>query len=270
MNYGDVITLLKERLKMEYEIEIYRNGVTKAPGPEIYYLSDWDKEYLLCTYVFVVKGHGHTMLVDTGCGDISKINEMLLEEFKGKITFDLPEDETIEAIIEKAKIDPEEVDYVFVSHLHHDHSSNVDLFPNAQVVLSKHGWIEYMKKERPYYYNDVLFPTRPIRYIASLPSERLILVEDEKEVLPGINTFWVGGHTPCCMAVEVNTKRGKVVFSSDVALMVGNVKKNHPIGFYYNSWECFEAYKKINSRADIILTSHDPDILNKMFPNGKI
>lgn len=255
---------------MKYEIEIYRNGVTKAPGPEIFFLSDWGKEYLLYTYVFIVKGNGHTILIDTGCGDINIINKMLLREFKGKITFDLPENETIEAIISKANINPEEVDYVFISHLHHDHASNVDLFPNAKVVLSKKGWLEYMKKERPYYYNDVLFPTRPVKYIASLPPGKLILVEDEEEILPEISTFWVGGHTPGCIAVEVNTKKGKVVFSSDVAFFIENIKKNHPIGLFYNLWECFEAYKKINSRADIILTSHDPSVLDRMFPDGKI
>ena len=70
----------------EYTIEIYRNGVTSAPGPEIFYLSDWEEEYKLYTYVFVLRSEDKTMLVDTGCGDISIINEMLYNDFGGKIT----------------------------------------------------------------------------------------------------------------------------------------------------------------------------------------
>jgi glyoxylase-like metal-dependent hydrolase (beta-lactamase superfamily II) len=255
---------------MEYEVEIYRNGITQAPGPEMFFLSDWDQEYTLYTYVFVVKNDEHLMFVDTGCGDISIINDMLYEAFKGKISFDLPEDETIHAIIDKAHVDPEKVDYVFVSHLHHDHSSNIELFPNAKVVLSKKGLLEYMKKERPYYYNDALFPPKPIQYIAAQPADKLILVEDEMEILPGITCFWVGGHTPGCMAVEVNTEKGNAIFTSDIAFLERNVKAEHPIGLFYNLWECHEAYKKFNRRADIILTSHDPDILLKKFPDGKI
>lgn len=254
---------------MQYQVEIYRNGFTTAPGPEMYFLNEWDTDFKLYTYVFLLKGNGKNILIDTGCGDIKCINEMLLEEFGGKITFELPENENIDNILKKAQLEPGDIDYVFVSHLHHDHVSNVDLFPNARVVLSRKGWMEYMKKERPYFYNDALFPPRAIKYLAALPAERLIFVDQPEEVLAGISAFWVGGHTPGCMAVEVNTKKGKAVFTSDVAFFEGNVRKNHPIGLFYNLWEVFEAYKKISQRADIIITSHDPDILDKHFKTGK-
>lgn len=255
---------------MNYLIEIFKNGQTTAPGPEMFYLSQWDKNYNLYTYFFQLKAAGKTILVDTGCGDIDNINEMLAKEFGGKISFELPEEERIEAYIKKKRINPDEVDYVILSHLHHDHSSNIDLFKNARVVLSKRGWLEYMKKERPYYYNDILFPTKPIKYISALPADKIILVDDEMEILPGLKVFYAGGHTPGCLAVEAKTAAGNVVMSSDVAFLKDNLKSNHPIGLFYNLWECFEAYKKINKRADIILTSHDPDIMDKDFPTGLI
>ena len=255
---------------MKYSIKIFKNGQTSAPGPEMFYLSEWDRDYNLYTYFFQIKSGGKTILLDTGCGDTDIINKMLFKEFNGKISFDLPENERIESYIKKGEIIPEEVDYVVLSHLHHDHSSNVGLFKNAKVVLSKKGWLEYMKKERPYYYNDALFPTGPIKYIASLPAEKIILIDDEIELLPGLRIFYVGGHTPCCLAVEAMTQSGRVVMTSDVAFLKDNVKNNHPIGLFYNLWECFEAYKKINSIADIVLTSHDPDILDKDFPSGII
>jgi len=255
---------------MVYDIEIHRNGFTKAPGPEMFFLSDWEKEYKLYTYVFILRGNGHTILIDTGCGDIEIINKMLSKEFEGKITFELPEEEKIESILKRSNLEPGEVDYVFISHLHHDHSSNVDLFPNAKVILSKKGWMEYMKKNRPYYYNDALFPTGPIKYIAGMDPKNIIFVEDEIEVLPGIKAFWVGGHTPGCMAVQVNSRKGKVVFTSDVAFFKENVINNHPIGLFYDLWECYEAYEKIRDNADIIITSHDPSVLDKKFPDGRI
>jgi glyoxylase-like metal-dependent hydrolase (beta-lactamase superfamily II) len=254
---------------MEYQVQICRNGTTKAPGPEMFYLQDWDKEYTLFTYFFILRGGGHTMLIDTGCGDIGAINRLLHEEFGGKISFDLPEEETTQSILAHAGVDPSVVDLVFLSHLHHDHASNVDLFPNAKVVLSRRGWLEYVKKERPYYYAESLFPVRPILYIASQPADKLIFVDDEREVLPGITCFWVGGHTPCCMSIQVNTAQGRVVFTSDVAFFERNVTEEHPIGMFYSLWECHEAYKRIKSRADIFVTSHDPGVLAR-FPDGKI
>lgn len=256
---------------MQYRIEIFRNGMVKSlPGPTVFMLSDMTRLYELYTYVFIVKGNGKTIVVETGCGDVSKINRINLELHDGHSIFEIPEEENIESIIKKAEIIPGKVDFVFLTHLHHDHSSNVDLFPNAKVVLSKKGWIEYLKKDRPYYYNELDFPSRPIKYLSSLSSEQLVLVDEEKEIIEGIRAFWVGGHTPCCMAFEIETIKGRVVFTSDIAFLESNISKNHPIGFYYNLWECYEGYEKIKRKADIILTSHDPDILNKNYKDGKI
>lgn len=254
---------------MQYTVEIYRNGTTQAPGPEMFYLRDWDKQYTLYNYVFVVRSREHTMLVDTGCGDITIINKMLAAEFGGKISFDLPKDETIGAILQKTKVDPKKVDYVFLSHLHHDHASNVSMFPNARIVVSRRGVFEYIKKDKPYYYNEALFPPAPVQYIVGLPADRVIYVDDEADVLPGIRCFWVGGHTPCCMATQVETARGRVVFTSDVAFFEENVIAEHPVGMFYSLWECHDAYRKIKAAADHIVTSHDPGVLTQ-FPDGKI
>jgi len=255
---------------MKYTIEIYRNGVTTAPGPEIYYLSDWEKEYNLYTYVFVVRSEELTMLVDTGCGDISLVNRMLEEEFGGRITFDMPVTETFDRILEDAEVDPKKVDYVFISHLHHDHVSNVDLFQNAKIVLARRGIDAYMNENRPYYYNEVLFPSGPIGSILARPYEQVIYVEGSQEILPGIRCHHVGGHTPGCMAVEIETEQGSAVCTSDVAFMRENVTENRPVGLFYNLWECYDAYELIQDKADLLLTSHDPGILDASFPTGRV
>jgi len=256
---------------MYYEIEIFRNGRIKSlPGPNIFRLSNYSKLYELYIYVFILKGKGKTIVIETGCGDVTEINRRNMEENEGYDIFEIPEEEGIESIIQKANIDCEDVDFVLLTHLHHDHISNVNLFPNAKVVLSKKGWTEYIKKNRPYFYDELIYPVRPINYISSLPHEKLILVDGEQEIIEGINAFWVGGHTPCCLAYELETKKGKAVFTSDIAFLESNIINNHPTGFYYNLWECYEGYEKIRKRADIILTSHDPDILDTHFKDGRI
>jgi len=51
---------------------------------------------------------------------------------------------------------------------------------------------------------------------------------------------------------------------------VKNISDNKPIGLFYNLFEVFEAYKKIKDKADIILTSHDPEIIEKRFTNKEL
>jgi len=212
-----------------------------------------------------------TIILDTGCGEIEPFNQMLYKEFGGKIAFNIPKDEKIEGIIDKASLDVDKVDYVILSHLHFDHASNVGLFPNAKVVLSKKGLFEFMKKDKPYYYDNLLFPTKPVEHIVSLPSDKVILIENDEEVVPGIRVFWVGGHTPGCMATEIDTKKGKVVFSTDIAPFLANIDRNIPTGLFYNLWECYEGFKNIkNRKPDIIIPGHDPDILERHFRDGII
>ncbi len=254
---------------MQYSVEIYRNGTTQAPGPEMFYLRDWDKLYTLCTYVFVVRSREHTMLVDTGCGDVSAINRMLAAEFGGKISFDLPEDETIGAILEKAKLRPSDVDHVFLTHLHHDHASNVSLFPNARVVVSRRGSSSSSRRTSRTTTTRRSFRPRRCSTSWACPAEKVVYVDDDADVLPGIRCFWVGGHTPCCMAVQVATSRGRVVITSDVAFFEENVTAEHPVGMFYSLWECKDAYRKIKAAADHVITSHDPGVLAR-FPGGKI
>lgn len=75
---------------MEYEIEIYRNRIVKPiPGPKMFFLSNWNKEYFIYNYVFVLKGNGHIILVDTGCGNVDKFNEFAIKELEGKNIFNI-------------------------------------------------------------------------------------------------------------------------------------------------------------------------------------
>lgn len=60
--------------------------------------------------------------------------------FQKILPFTLKEEETAVRRLEKMGIKPEDVKMIVVSHLHYDHSSGLQDFPNAKVVLSKAEW----------------------------------------------------------------------------------------------------------------------------------
>jgi glyoxylase-like metal-dependent hydrolase (beta-lactamase superfamily II) len=51
----------------------------------------------------------------------------------------LTEDSAVEQL-KKRGISPEQVRFIILSHLHYDHSSGVQDFPNARIVISKKEW----------------------------------------------------------------------------------------------------------------------------------
>jgi len=74
--------------------------------------------------------------------------------------------------------------------------------------------------------------------------------------LPGIESFWVGGHTPGSTAYRVNTAYGKVVLTGDMASLLANLERNVPPGVFTSYDECMAAMKKIREKADIVLPGH--------------
>lgn len=96
-----------------------------------------------------------------------------------------------------------------------------------------------------------------------------MLAADDVEVLPGIRTMWLGGHSPCSQAIIVQTDRGKAVLTGDTVSLYANIERNIPVGVAYNYDECIEAMEKVKRVADMVLPSHDPEVLRR-FPEEVI
>ncbi len=253
-----------------YTIQAVKYCEQLCPGPEIYYLSAWDEWINLYFYFWIVRGGGKTILVDTGIRDVNEINPSVIRTFgeKGMFRMDM-EKENIPKLLKENGVKPEDVDYVFLTHLHYDHASNVPLFPNATFVISRRGWIEIVAPRHPYLVTD-FFPRDVLAYLVGEANDRLYLADDvEDNIVPGIGVFWTGGHTPCCQAIKINTEKGVAVITSDVVFLYDNIEKNHPIGLSYNIPECLDAMERIRKEADIIVPAHDPELL-KRFPGGRI
>jgi glyoxylase-like metal-dependent hydrolase (beta-lactamase superfamily II) len=86
-------------------------------------------------------------------------------------------------------------------------------------------------------------------------------VEWEEEILPGLSVFWIGGHSPADQAVSARTLSGNTVITSDTVFLYRNIEENVPVGYFYNLEECYDAMETIRNVADVILPTHDPEVL---------
>ncbi|MEM0488235.1 MAG: N-acyl homoserine lactonase family protein [Candidatus Bathyarchaeia archaeon] len=240
-----------------------------VPGPEMFYMSGWESWLNIYFYFWIIDDGNKNILVDTGIRDVNEINPLVESIFgeRGKFRMSM-EREGIPILLRERGVNPKNVKYVILTHLHYDHASNVKLFPNAQIVVSKKGLLNTISCPFLEMVPHPLFPRDVISYLVNEARDRLILAEDE-EITDGISVFWIGGHTMCSQAVKVKTKSGSAVLTGDTVFLYENIEKNVPVGLNVSLMECYTAMKKIRNEADIIIPSHDPKVLER-YPTGVI
>ncbi|WP_234554768.1 MBL fold metallo-hydrolase [Thermus caliditerrae] len=93
----------------------------------------------------------------------------------------------------------EAVEVVVLSHLHFDHAANVDLFPQAEVVVHERE-LDHAERvaQNPRRDPACLYVLLPL-----LERLRLRAVREEGELLPGLRLLHLPGHTPGLLGLEV-------------------------------------------------------------------
>ena len=172
---------------------------------------------------YLVRSQGRTILIDTGYGPgpIEAIGGR-----KGELMTDLAAKD----------IRPEEVDTVFISHLHSDHVGwNVveqgeklaPAFPNARYVMHQAD-LDHFRKPEVQAALPFLFMHRCIE---PLSDAGLIdaLVEDT-DLTPEVRALHTPGHTPGHMSILVSSEGQEALIQGDVLV--------HPAQVTEDDWNC--------------------------------
>ncbi|MBO6758606.1 MAG: MBL fold metallo-hydrolase [Roseibium sp.] len=103
---------------------------------------------------------------------------------------------------------PAKIDQVVLSHGHFDHVLNLDLFPDATVVMSRdeHAYIQ-----APFEHDTLTHRFLP----RILEGHRLELTDGERELAPGVRLFPSPGHSPGHISLQLDTSDGPVVLAAD-------------------------------------------------------
>lgn len=238
-----------------------------VPGPVMYFQDRLNEQVEVHAFLWLIQGNNTTAIVDTGLGRPASPGDESVEQRFGRFVVGAGEDPV--TLLRSHGVEPDDVDYVLLTHLHHDHCLNTDLFPNATVVVSARGWESVHLPAHPGLVPCGLFPRHIYDYLAGPARQRLWLALPEETILPGLRVFWVGGHTPCSQAVAVNTAAGTAVMSGDVAFYYENVEAGIPVAYCTDLAQCFHALDRIRDEADILLPAHDPEVLRR-HPSGVV
>ena len=177
-----------------YEILAVRYGTSSArPASQNFIMSDGhDGPMPMDFYIWVIRGEGRTIVVDTGfsAGASERRNRRFVHA-------------PAEALAQ-AGVDPAAVQDVVITHLHWDHSGNMDLFPNATFHIQDaemaqatgrcicHKWFRRQSEV-----DDV------VALVKNLYAGRVKFHDGEGTVAPGVTVHLVGGHTGGLQIVRV-------------------------------------------------------------------
>jgi N-acyl homoserine lactone hydrolase len=151
-----------------------------------------------------------TLLWDTGIADaIAELPDG--QPIIDSIVFKVPK--TLRSQLSEIGVDPRNVDFLGLSHLHIDHVGNVDLFPDATVLLQKD---EYDAGYGP---NPEELTLIPETY-AALDRDRIRTVDGDHDVFGDATVVLrsLPGHTPGHQGLLVDLRdSGPILLATDIA-----------------------------------------------------
>ena len=140
--------------------------------------------------VALLRGEGRTILIDVGAFGVRK---------------------ELEKQLAAQGVSAAEVTDVVLTHAHYDHSVNYTLFPAATVWIGRTE-LEWARDVPPG------FNPLPELYVRDMAqSERVRLVDDGDEFLPGLFAIAAPGHTPGCLLFRLAASDPPVLFTGDAA-----------------------------------------------------
>lgn len=254
---------------MPYTIELAKVGSQEAPGPEVFFMDSFEAWLPLWFTMAIVRGEGRTIALNTGIeADVQHLIEGY-PKWHPKAIFARSEEERVERILERLKVDPDDVDTVILTPLGFYSCGNISLFRNARICLLRSGWAALLAPgpfapDRP---PASVIPPAELNHLLTDGWPRVRLLDDEAEIVPGIRTYFTGVHHPSSMGIEIQTARGTALYS-DSAFYFRNVEENIPVGIGRNLEEARRAYARMR-HADLLIPAYDPAVFDR-YPGGRI
>jgi glyoxylase-like metal-dependent hydrolase (beta-lactamase superfamily II) len=214
------------------------------------WMKEWDQTARRAYYIWCLKGPSGPVIVDAGVGP-----ELAgMRALEGYVN---PAD-----LLRGVDVAADDVQHLVLTHVHWDHANGLKLFRNARCYVQKEEYLFWMKDPvslRPPFQHVLDDETRD--YLRSLEgTDRLVLLEGDQPVLPGIECILAPGHTLALQAVAVETEQGKAILGSDCAHTFRNYREDWPSSLIMDFVAWMKTYDKLRSRVsslDLLFPGHD-------------
>ncbi len=240
-----------------YEVYAIRYAtLPQFPVAELVAGADPARKLDIAMIVWLVRGNGRTILVDSGFYRAQFLKEWKVNDY-------VRPDEALAKFGVKA----EDVTDLIITHMHWDHTDGADLFPKARIWVQQDEYTYYTGaawqsggKENGKHGgidpDDVMMLVKK-----NLAGELSLVAGDAQQIIPGIICYIGGKHTYQSQYVTVQTAHGTVVLASDNMYLYENLDKHVPIAATLDAASNLRAQdrmKTLATRTEWIVPGHDP------------
>lgn len=217
-------------------------------------------------HCWLARGAGHIVLVDSGMTDVDQVTKRLKIKGKGG------GHAAMRAALASEGLTPGDISHVVLTHLHFDHADNLDLFPDAQIVVQRGeliGAIDPVPSQRIFYWQSTI-----ANLLARKRPTGLRLVDGDTDLFPGFRLLSVPSHTEGMQVPVLTTAKGKAAIASDLgdhyrywfpddpratdrpqrslagAFLTGNIRSESE-----RAWQA--AMRRVMDSSDIVIPAHD-------------
>ena len=216
---GEFVCLSISDGAFNYPLESFFAGVPGDLVRETLRRHDLPTEQITTPYTLLFVDTGeHRVLVDTGAGNLGAYAAALFPSVDHSTTVTGRLLDNLRA----SGIEASDIDTVVITHAHPDHvGGTLDeagklIFPNARYFVPREEWDFWtsdaaMAQAPPPMVNIARQNLEPLR-------DRLTLIDDGFEILPGIHAIATPGHTPGHVALSIISDGEQLLHVSDAAL----------------------------------------------------
>ncbi len=257
----------------QWKLEFLSMGISKLRGPQGYWNSRWEEEIdLAFVTTLATSPTGTRVLVNTSPAEETSEVERLFPTMR--YLHDAPrgdlqrsEAQRIEHALASRNLTPDDIDFVILTPLELYTTGTLHLFTSARIVISRRGWVHFhTMHEHAHDKRWRKFPQSTLINLLTDGWDRVVLLDDEDSVAPGLRTWWAGSHHRESIAVEFDTSEG-VVTVTDAFFYLDNLKERLPIGLCESLEESDSAMRRIDATADFVIPIHEPVVFD-LYPRG--
>ena len=217
-------------------------------------------------HVWLARNGTNNVLIDSGMAEIPLITRRL------KVTGWGGGHPALRGALAQHGLEPAHIDHVVLTHGHFDHAENLDLFPDACVVIQRdelHHAADPVPSQRIFYWQST---------IGNLVERRrpgqIRVIDGDEQLFKGFRVLKVPSHTPGMQVPLITTAKGVCAIVSDLgdhyrywfpgdaratdhpqrslsdAFLTGNIRSESE-----RDWQA--AMRRVKDNSDIVVPAHD-------------